>query len=76
MADSFVQNLTFHAARMREFASDLEYVAEAADPESVFWLDVSTFRDVFECELRSAPVSVAEMMGDFLYSKVDSLIAT
>jgi predicted DnaQ family exonuclease/DinG family helicase len=75
-ADAFVQNLTFHAARIREFASDLEYVAEAADPESVFWLDVNTFRDVFECELRSAPVSVAEMMGDFLYSRVDSLIAT
>jgi ATP-dependent DNA helicase DinG len=37
---------------------------------------VRTFRDVFECELRSAPVSVAEMMGDFLYSRVDSLIAT
>ena len=75
-ADAFVQNLTFHAARISEFGADLEYVAEAADPESVFWLDVRTFRDVFECELRSAPVSVAEMMGDFLYSKVDSLIAT
>jgi len=75
-ADSFVQNLSFHAARVREFASDLEYVTEAADPESVYWLDVRTFRDVFECELRSAPVSVAEKMGDFLYSRVDSLIAT
>ena len=75
-SDSFVQNLTFHAGRVREFASDLEYVAEAADSDSVFWLDVRTFRDVFECELRSAPVSVAEMMGDFLYSRVDSLIAT
>ncbi|MEA3409434.1 MAG: DEAD/DEAH box helicase, partial [Candidatus Eisenbacteria bacterium] len=75
-ADSFVQNLSFHAARVQEFASDLGYVAEAADPESVFWLDVRTFRDVFECELRSAPVSVAEMMSDFLYSRVDSLIAT
>ncbi len=75
-ADAFVQNLSFHASRVREFASNLEYVAEAADPDSVFWLDVRTFRDVFECELRSAPVSVAEMMGDFLYSRVDSLIAT
>ncbi len=75
-SDSFVQNLTFHAGRVREFASDLKYVAEAADSDSVFWLDVRTFRDVFECELRSAPVSVAEMMGDFLYSRVDSLIAT
>ena len=75
-ADAFVQNLLFHAARVHEFASDLEYVAEAADPDSVFWLDVRTFRDVFECELRSAPVSVAEMMSDFLYSRVDSLIAT
>ena len=75
-SDSFVQNLSFHAARVREFASDLEYVAEATDPDSVFWLDVRTFRDVLECELRSAPVSVAEMMGDFLYSRVDSLIAT
>jgi predicted DnaQ family exonuclease/DinG family helicase len=75
-ADAFVQNLSFHALRVREFASSLEYVAEAADPDSVFWLDVRTFRDVFECELRSAPVSVAAMMDDFLYSRVDSLIAT
>ncbi len=75
-SESVVQNLTFHAGRARELASDLQYLAEAADDASVFWLDVRTFRDNLECELRSAPVSVAELMGDFLYSKVDSLIAT
>ena len=75
-ADTFFQNLTFHARRLRDFAADLSYVAEAADAESVFWLDVRTYRDSLECELRSAPVSIAEKMNDFLYSRVDSLIAT
>jgi ATP-dependent DNA helicase DinG len=75
-ADAFVQGLTVHAARVAEFVSDLGYVAEATDLESVYWLDVRTYRESLECELRSAPVSVAEKMNDFLYSRVESLVAT
>lgn len=75
-SDSFVQNLAFHAARVREFAADLAYVADASDPESVYWIEVRRYRDNLDCELRSAPVSIAEKMGDFLYSRVESMIAT
>ncbi len=75
-ADSVFQSLEFEAARVGGLADDLGYVAGAEDPESVFWLEVRSFRDHLECELRCAPVSVAEKMGDFLYSKVESLIMT
>lgn len=75
-SDSIFQGLEFDAARVGGLADDLGYVAGAEDPESVFWLEVRSFRDHLECELRCAPVSVAEKMGDFLYSKVESLIMT
>ena len=75
-ADAFVQVLTYDGGHVRELASDIAYVAEADDPESVFWLDVRTYREAFECQLKSAPISVASQMNDFLYSRVDSLIAT
>jgi Rad3-related DNA helicase len=75
-SDSFVQNLAFHAARVSEFASDLSYVAQASDPESVYWIEVRRYRDNQDCELRSAPVSIAEKMGDFLFSRVESMVAT
>jgi predicted DnaQ family exonuclease/DinG family helicase len=75
-AESIAQNLAFHAERSRELRLDLEYVAAAEDPESVFWLEVRRYREDPDCVLRSAPVSVAERMDDFLYSRVDSLIAT
>jgi Rad3-related DNA helicase len=74
--ESITQNLAFHAARFREFALDIEFLARAEDPESVFWLEVRRYREDPDCALRSAPVSVAEKMEDFLYSRVDSLIAT
>ncbi len=74
--DSIVQGLTFHTERARTFARDLDYVASAADPESVFWLEVRTYREGRECEMRSAPVSVSELMGDFLYSRLDSIVMT
>ena len=75
-ADAHAQGLSFHAGRAGELASDLEYLAAAADAESVFWLDLRTGRDGPECELRSAPVSVARAMADFLYARVDTLIMT
>ncbi len=75
-ADSAYQNLSFHAGRSADLARDLECLASAEDVESVFWLEVRTYRESLECELRSAPVSVAERMGEFLYSKVDSMIMT
>lgn len=75
-ADSTYQSFLFHAGRIGEIASDLEFLARARDEESVFWLSVRTFRDALECELRSAPVSVAGKMGDFLYSRVDSMTMT
>ncbi|MCK4512489.1 hypothetical protein KAW64_12170, partial [bacterium] len=75
-SDSIFQSLEFEAARVGGLADDLSYVAGAEDLESVSWLEVRSFRDHLECELRCAPVSVAEKMGDFLYSKVESLIMT
>ncbi len=75
-ADSIFQGLEFDAARVGGLADDLSYLAGAQDPDSVFWLEVRSFRDHLECELRCAPVSVAEKMGDFLYSKIESLIMT
>lgn len=75
-AEWFVQALEFHAGRLGELADDLVYLASAEDPEAVFWMDVRTYRSGLECELRSAPVSVAEKMTDFLYSKVETLIMT
>jgi len=74
--ESHVQSLEFHAGRLRELADDLSYLASADDRDAVFWLDVRTYRSGLECELRSAPVSVAEKMADFLYSKVDTLVLT
>jgi len=75
-AESTTQNLAFHAARSRELAEDADFLARGEDPESVFWLEVRRYREDPDCLLRSAPVSIAEKMGDFLYSRVDSLIAT
>ncbi len=74
--DSINQGLTYHAERARELAADIEYVSAASDRESVFWLEVRTFREGLECELRSAPVSVAAKMNDFLYSRVESIVLT
>jgi DNA polymerase III epsilon subunit family exonuclease len=75
-AESMTQSLAFHAGRARELALDLGFLSRAEDAEYVFWLEVRRFRDDPDCVLRCAPVSVAEKMGDFLYSRVDSLIAT
>ena len=74
--DSQVQSLAFHAGRVIELASDISYLSDAADESSVFWIEARTVRDSFECELRSAPVSIAEAMGEFLYSGLDSLVLT
>ena len=74
--ETIFQSLSFHAGRAREFVQDLDHLASAADPDSVFWLEVRKHRAEPECELRSAPVSVARMMGDFLYSRVESMIST
>ena len=74
--DATVQSLAYHAERMRELADDLEYLCLAEDAASVFWLEVRTRRSGVECTLRSAPISIADLMPDFLYSKVSSLIAT
>lgn len=75
-ADTHAQSLSFHSGRVAELAADAAFLASAADDASVFWVEVRSGREVAECELRSAPVSVSEVMGDFLYSKVDSLILT
>ena len=75
-ADSVYQNLTFHAGRIESLARDLEYLASAEDDESVFWLELRTYRETPECELKSAPVSVAEKMEEFLYARVDSIVMT
>jgi predicted DnaQ family exonuclease/DinG family helicase len=75
-AESAYQNLTFHAERSADLARDLEYLASAGDAESVFWLELRTFRESPECELRSAPVSIAEKMGEFLYSRIESMTMT
>ncbi len=75
-SESTYQGLLFHSNRLGEIAAELDYLASASDAESVFWLSVRTFREQLECELRSAPVSVAEKMGDFLYSRVDSMTMT
>jgi predicted DnaQ family exonuclease/DinG family helicase len=75
-ADAHAQGLSFHAGRAGELAADLEYLAAAADAESVFWLDLRSGRDGPECEFRSAPVSVARAMADFLYARVDTLVMT
>jgi len=74
--EAIFQNLLYQSERARELAVDLEYLASAADPESVFWLEVRTFREKTECELRCAPVSVADKMEAFLYSRVESLVMT
>ncbi|MBD3367295.1 MAG: DEAD/DEAH box helicase [Candidatus Eisenbacteria bacterium] len=74
--DAASQTLAYHAERLRELREDLEYLALGRDERSVFWLEVRTRRSGVECTLRSAPVSVAELMPDFLYSKVSSMIAT
>ncbi|MBD3348168.1 MAG: helicase, partial [Candidatus Eisenbacteria bacterium] len=74
--ESTYQALVFHAARLGDLADDLRFLSAAEDADSVFWLFVRAFRDSVECEMRSAPVSVAEMMGDFLYSRVDSITMT
>jgi DNA polymerase III epsilon subunit family exonuclease len=74
--DSAVQTLAYHAERTRELVDDLAYLATGEDDRSVFWLEVRTRRSGVECTMRSAPVSVADLMPDFLYSKVSSMIAT
>jgi predicted DnaQ family exonuclease/DinG family helicase len=74
--ESVVSTLAFHADRSRQFSADIDFLARADDPESVFWLEVRRFREDPDCALRSAPVSVAELMESFLYSRVDSLVAT
>ena len=75
-AESFYQSLLFHAGRVSELGDDIRYLTSASDPESVFWLEVRSYRDSTECELRSAPISVAGKMGDFLYSRVESMVVT
>lgn len=75
-ADSVHQSLSFHADRLADLVRDLEYLAAAEDADGVFWLELRTYRESPECELRSAPVSVAEKMGEFLYARVDSMIMT
>jgi len=75
-AESHAQALGFHAGRAGELADDLAFLAEAADDASVFWLEARSARDAVECELRSAPVSVSQAMGDFLYSKMESIVLT
>jgi len=75
-AEAVYQNLLYQSERARELTGDLEYLAAAADSESVFWLEVRTFRERTECELRCAPVSVADRMEAFLYSRVESLVMT
>jgi len=74
--DSTVQSLAYHAERLRDLGDDLEYLSRGDDERSVFWLEVRTRRSGVDCTLRSAPVSIAELMPDFLYSKVSSMIAT
>ena len=75
-ADTHAQSLAFHSSRVGELAADAAYLADAADDASVFWVEVRSGRETPECELRSAPVSVSEAMGEFLYTKVDSLVLT
>ncbi|MCD4690546.1 DEAD/DEAH box helicase [bacterium] len=74
--DVIVQALQFETARMTQLAEDIVFLAEGGDPDSVFWLEVRSYGGTRECELRSAPVSVAERMHDFLYSKLESLVLT
>ncbi len=75
-ADSIVQSLEFETERIVRLLEDMAFLAEATDGESVFWLDVRTYGDTRECEMRSAPVSVADRMQDFLYDRLESLILT
>ena len=75
-AESMYQTLLFHSTRIADVAADLAFLTAAEDEGSVFWLSVRTFRDNLECEMRSAPISVAEKMADFLYSRVDSITMT
>lgn len=75
-SDTLFQNLEYHAGRLIELASDTEFLAKAEDAGSVFWLEVRDIRGSPECELRSAPISIAEMMDAFLYARVDSLVLT
>ncbi len=74
--DSITQALQYENERVARLREDVVFLAEGADRESVFWLEVRSYGDVRECELRSAPVSVAERMHEFLYTKLDSLILT
>ncbi len=74
--DSIVQGLQYENERVARLREDLAYLAEGSDRDSVFWLEVRSYGDVRECELRSAPVSVAERMHEFLYTKLESLILT
>jgi len=74
--DSIVQSLQYECERVSRLRDDMAYLAEAGDRESVFWLEVRSYGDVRECELKSAPISVAERMHEFLYEKLESLVLT
>jgi Rad3-related DNA helicase len=75
-AEALSQAMSFHAERTRSLADDLLYVASAADADAVFWIEIRGESAEPDCELRSAPVSVAEHMESFLFERVESLVLT
>lgn len=70
------QAMLFHAERTRRLADDLEYLASAADPDAVFWIEIRGESAEPDCELRCAPISVAAHMESFLYERVETLVLT
>jgi len=67
------QNLESSAQRLREFAADLDFVIAATEPEYVFWVEPGG-RKNRRVSFVAAPLSIAKMLNEIMYSTKDSCV--